>query len=222
MKILFFISFIYLSGITFSQTTFIVTKQDGTSAESTLVYNMGSFVGKTNEEGEITLDNLATGDVLEFILNLEQKTYLFPENNNAEIHQIVLNLDKNDQVIKIVNIPKIDCPKPFAAQTDPQFIYTTVDEDAEFPGGKKALLSFLVKNLEYPEVCIFGKIYLKFTVLKDGTIENITVLRGVPDCPECEKEAIRVISIMPTWIPAKVSGKSVNSYFYLPININLK
>ncbi len=219
MKILFFITFIYLCGIAFSQTTFIVTKQDGTSAESVLVYNMGGFVGKTNEEGDITLDNLATGDVLEFRLNLEQKTYLFPENNNVKIHPIVLNLDKSEQAIKTDTKPKIDCPKPFSAPSDPQFIYTIVDEDAEFPGGKKALLTFLTKNLEYPEMCILGKIYLKFTVLQDGTIENIIVLRGITDWPECEKEAIRVISIMPKWIPAKVNGKSVNSYFYLPINI---
>jgi hypothetical protein len=47
------------------------------------------------------------------------------------------------------------------------------------------------------------------------------VTKGVPDCPECDVEYVRVIQEMPNWIPGKMDGKSVNSVFHLPISIHL-
>jgi protein TonB len=54
-------------------------------------------------------------------------------------------------------------------------------------------------------------------IQKDGSISNVSVLRGAPDCPECDKEAVWVIKSMPNWVPAKVNGQPVNSYFNLPV-----
>jgi protein TonB len=101
-----------------------------------------------------------------------------------------------------------------------------VDEPAEFPGGQKALLQFLAHNLMYPqraiEESLQGKCFVRFLVAADGSISNITVARGIFKCPECDKEAVRVVSIMPEWIPGKTDGKAVDSYFYLPITFKLQ
>lgn len=98
---------------------------------------------------------------------------------------------------------------------------SVVDEQAQFPGGKAAMMSFLAQNIVYPqsalEAGLSGKCFLKLTVLKDGSISDVKVLRGVPYCPECDREAIRVIEIMPDWTPAKVKGQAVDSYYNLPI-----
>jgi protein TonB len=48
----------------------------------------------------------------------------------------------------------------------------------------------------------------------------VTVQRGVPDCPACDKEAIRVVMLMPKWTPAKIGGKPVKSVFSLPIKFD--
>lgn len=100
-----------------------------------------------------------------------------------------------------------------------------VDEIAEYPGGQPAMREFLQKNIRYPQSALdkhlTGKCYLKFVVNKNGQISNVTVARGVPNCPECDKEAIRVVKMMPKWSPGKNNGKPVNSYFHLPIAFQL-
>ena len=88
------------------------------------------------------------------------------------------------------------------------------------------MMKYLSKNIQYPEIGIQtgaqGKVTLRFVVGKDGSIENVTVARGVPGCPECDKEAIRVVKSMPKWKPAKNDGKVVKSYFNLPVTFKLQ
>ena len=104
-------------------------------------------------------------------------------------------------------------------------ILNVVDEPAEFPGGMAALKKYLADNMVYPQVAkdagLSGKVYLKFVVSDQGTISNVKVVRGVPDCRECDQEAVRVVKNMPKWIPGKNSGKAVNTFYTLPINFKL-
>lgn len=112
--------------------------------------------------------------------------------------------------------PGILPPTPPVSPTE---IY--VDEPAEYPGGRGAMLSYLSGNINYPQIAIElgleGKCYLKFIVSKTGNISEVTVQRGVPDCKECDKEAVRVVKGMPDWKPGKIKGKPVDSYFNLPV-----
>jgi protein TonB len=105
-------------------------------------------------------------------------------------------------------------------------IHTYVDEPAEFPGGINAMRSFLRENLVYPQVAqelgLEGKCQLKFVVSAKGNISNVEVMRGVPDCPECDKEAVRVVKLMPAWKPGKIKGQAVNSTFNLPVSFKLQ
>lgn len=109
---------------------------------------------------------------------------------------------------------------------DENKIHEVTQEEAFFPGGRTAMLKFLSKNINYPEIArianIQGKVTLNFVVGKNGEIENVTVAKGVPGCPECDKEAIRVVKAMPKWKPAKNNGKAVRSYFYLPVTFRLQ
>lgn len=104
-------------------------------------------------------------------------------------------------------------------------ILEIVDEPAEFPGGMDAMREYLKKNMMYPmsakEAGIQGKCYLRFIVNTDGSISNVRVVRGVADCPECDKEAMRVVKNMPNWKPGRMNGKDVKMYFTLPIAFKL-
>lgn len=105
-------------------------------------------------------------------------------------------------------------------------IYTYVDEDPEFPGGYAAMMAFIQKNFNYPQVAIEnniqGKCYVKFVVRGDGGVSGVQVERGIAGCPECDKEAVRVVKMMPGWKPGKVNGKSVSTLYRLPINFALE
>ena len=114
-----------------------------------------------------------------------------------------------------------------AKEKEPE-VYTLVEEQAEFPGGMLALSKFIGDNVAFPkrarEDSLFQscKVYLKFVVNEDGSTSNAEVLKGCPGYPECDKEGLRVIGIMPKWKPAKLSGREVKCYFNIPINFKIK
>lgn len=114
-------------------------------------------------------------------------------------------------------------PEPMPMKQD--VIYEIVDEPAEFPGGMDAMRDYLKKNMMYPAIAkengIQGKCYLRFIVNTDGSISDVRVLRGVTDCPECDKEATRVVKNMPRWKPGRMNGKDVKMYFTLPLAFKL-
>jgi periplasmic protein TonB len=96
--------------------------------------------------------------------------------------------------------------------------YTFVDENAEFPGGKIKFDEYIEKNMKLTsEMEVSGKCYLRFVVGLDGSISNVVILKGVIDCPDCDKEAKRLVQNMPNWIPAKFNGQQVKSYYVVPI-----
>lgn len=102
-------------------------------------------------------------------------------------------------------------------------IYDQADQMAEYPGGTTACMAFIASNLRYPQLCrdagIVGRVTLKFVVEKDGSIGEIKTTRS-PD-PLLEREAIRVIRMMPKWRPAYQNGKPVRTWFSIPVTFNL-
>ncbi|AEA43250.1 energy transducer TonB [Fluviicola taffensis] len=106
-----------------------------------------------------------------------------------------------------------------------EVFYDIVDEGAEFPGGLGALKKYMSENLTYPQIAlekgISGKCFIQVYILKDGSISNVAVKKGVADCPECDAEAVRMVKGMPKWIPAKINGQVVNSTYNLPVTFKL-
>ena len=115
---------------------------------------------------------------------------------------------------------------PLVQDKPKEVIETFVEEEAEFPGGYPAFIAWMLKNLEYPDTAreneVQGICFLRFVVSVDGSISNVTVSKGVPDCPECDKEEMRAIMSMPKWKPVKIGGKSVAQYYSIPINFTIK
>lgn len=104
-------------------------------------------------------------------------------------------------------------------------ILEIVEEPAVFVGGTDSLITYLKNNLRYPEYAkeagLQGKVFVKFVVEKDGTISLLKVMRGINDCPMCDKEAMRLLKSMPKWIPARHQGEIVRSYMILPVKFKL-
>jgi len=99
--------------------------------------------------------------------------------------------------------------------------YDFVEEEAGFPGGMELFRTYIQANLVYPQTAlennITGKCYIGIVVEIDGSISNVKLLRGIPDCSECGKEAIRLMKAMPKWKPGKTGGKVVRTRVNLPI-----
>jgi TonB family protein len=94
----------------------------------------------------------------------------------------------------------------------------------QFPGGDEALYAFLANNMQYPQMAresgIMGSVYLTFIVEDNGEITNISVLRGIGG--GCDEECIRVIELMPRWIPGYWGPRAIPVQFNLPMKFSLE
>ena len=91
-----------------------------------------------------------------------------------------------------------------------------VEKMPEFSGGKEALNDFIKSNLICPSSFKGeGNVYVTFKIENDGTISDVKILKGLS--PDCDKEALRLIRIMPRWISGEQNGKKVGVQFNLPI-----
>jgi len=103
-------------------------------------------------------------------------------------------------------------------------VFIIVEEMPEFPGGEAALRAFIAKSINYPVIAqengIQGKVYVTFVVDKDGGISEAKVARGVD--PSLDKEALRVVNMLPKWKPGKQRGKPVRVSYTVPISFVLQ
>ncbi|MEO5585793.1 MAG: energy transducer TonB [Flavobacteriales bacterium] len=119
-----------------------------------------------------------------------------------------------------------DTEVPFEAlPPDTLSIFTSVERSAEFPGGFSAMIAYLGRHIIYPEEeqedRIEGKVILQFVVQRDGSVDEVQVLRGVPGGIGLEREAVRVVKTMPLWTPAMNNGVTVNSRVTVPVIFKL-
>ena len=92
-----------------------------------------------------------------------------------------------------------------------------------YPGGMGALMQYLASNIKYPveaeENGIKGRVICTYIVETDGSITDVKVIKSV--APSLDKEAVRVISAMPKWIPGEQAGKPVRVKYTLPVTFNV-
>ena len=98
-------------------------------------------------------------------------------------------------------------------------VFTLVEQQPEFPGGRTALGQYLSNNLRYPakarQANLNGTVHVQFTVANDGSIEDSFVMKGIGG--GCNEEALRVINQMPLWKPGKQNGDPVAVRYILPV-----
>lgn len=98
-----------------------------------------------------------------------------------------------------------------------------VEVQAQFPGGERALLKYVSDNLVYPSIAqeqeLQGVVTLRFRVEKDGSVGKIVVVMGLSR--ECDEAAVKVVSSLPRFTPARQQGHPVPVWFTLPVRFRL-
>ena len=102
-------------------------------------------------------------------------------------------------------------------------VYQICETMPDFPGGMVACMKFLGENIKYPEEAIKnkkeGRVIVQFIVNKDGSIKDAKVVRSID--PSLDEEALRVVSLMPKWIPGQNQGKAVRVKYTIPVMFSL-
>ena len=102
-------------------------------------------------------------------------------------------------------------------------VYQVVEQMPQFPGGPAAMMKFIADSLRYPSIAcenrIEGRVVVQFVVDCEGNILNPLVVWSVD--PLLDREAIRLVKLMPKWIPGRQNGKPVNVIGLVPVIFKL-
>jgi hypothetical protein len=206
-----------------AQTTFLVTDNEGIPISKVDVILNNSNIGKTDKEGMIKVATIKKNDSIVFKSDQEYETYFYvaSKNNPKELQEIELELEL---VAERINPDFIDVlPIPEQVNQEEEKIYEVPEVAPSFPGGPEKMNLYISKMIQNPALeqkRTNQKCYVKMIVEKDGMLSNIQVVRGINNCPECDKEALRVVKSMPKWHPGMNNGRAVRSYSIFPVKFN--
>jgi len=120
--------------------------------------------------------------------------------------------------------PTVAVAEPPPVVKDEVVDFVNVEQQPEFPGGMEAFLKYVGDHVKYPAIArengIQGRVYVQFTVDKDGSIKDVKIQKGIGG--GCDEEAVRVISTMPRWKPGRQNGNTVQVRHTLPIKFTLQ
>ncbi|MBO7044989.1 MAG: energy transducer TonB [Prevotella sp.] len=101
--------------------------------------------------------------------------------------------------------------------------FRVVEDLPQFPGGAVEFMKWLTKNLKYPSGAqqrkLQGRVVAQFIVNQDGSVSDIQVVEHLSF--ECDREALRVLRMMPNWKPGLMNAKPCRTKVCIPIVFKL-
>jgi TonB family protein len=114
-------------------------------------------------------------------------------------------------------------PGPEKNVNDPEAPRSFSEQMPQFPGGETKMIEFISTKLIYPKAAIEngieGKVVVQFIVDRNGNVTDAILLKKLS--PECDRECLRIVNMMPRWIPGMQDGKTVAVKYNLPISFKL-
>lgn len=108
---------------------------------------------------------------------------------------------------------------PIAVDKDNPLNFHVMEELPQFPGGAVEMMKWLTKNLIYPESAQHrkkqGRVVVQFDINTNGKVSDIKVIKSVD--PQLDREALRVIRMMPDWKPGVQNDKPCRTRVVIPV-----
>jgi len=218
--------------------------------DKSLNYLMGFVLGLAVlfvgfEWGEKDLEiNLVSGiaaiieeEEIEATEQLNEPPPPVPEPEVAQIAEIINLVEDNIQVESFAFTSEDDATHaqtetyvaPVAAaieeeEIDDNYVFVTVEKHPQFPGGEAALLKWISDHMQYPTIAaengISGRVTCQFVVNVDGSVTDVEIVRGRDQY--LDKEAVRVLKLLPKFTPGEQRGKAVRVRYSVPVNFKLQ
>lgn len=201
-------------------------KQADKNAEDNRPVTLNAFVTDLEGEPIIGATVIIKGSTSGTITDLDGKFGLeAPQNGTLQIS--FFNYEAKEIAVKDIqeNMKiKLAPDKKVREDFSNDQVYTVVEKQPSFPGGVSVLMKYIANNIQYPkeaqEKGLQGRVITAFIVRKDGSIDDIKVMRGID--PLLDKEALRVVQSMPKWEPGEQRGEAVSVRYILPIQFKLQ
>ena len=143
---------------------------------------------------------------------------------NSKVAVGALNVVGNDENGEVLKAKEVIATEPVKPKEEENKVFDVVEQMPSYPGGMGALMQYLSSNIKYPVIAeengIQGRVICTFVVERDGSITDVKIAKSVD--PSLDKEAMRVVSSMPKWIPGKQNGSAVRVKYTLPVTFRLQ
>ena len=213
-------------------TPLVIALRDEKSDNKPLVYVNGERL----PNGETDLNQINPDNIKEVSVLKGESAIAFAgqEGKNGVI---LITLYKPGE--KPVKVPvkegdkQLGALSPLSAQNTGEVeLFKMVEEMPRFPGcednnkscADKKMLEFIYQNLRYPALArengVEGTVVVSFIVEKNGKITEPKIVREIGG--GCGDEVMRVVNLMPTWIPGKQRGEVVRVQYNLPVRFKLE
>ena len=203
---------------------------------ASLLAVIGAFSYSTAVRKAPTLQDVVQQVDIEEIIPITQDTPPEPPKAPAvpQISEIIEIVDNDIETVDIISFDDTDIDVPVYDYRE-EVVEETVEEETipfvlveQKPscqgGDANSFSRWIAQHLEYPEIAkengVQGRVVLEFTVLKDGSLGNVKVLRSVD--PSLDKEALRVVSTSPRWEPGRQRDRAVNVTYQFPVIFQLR
>ena len=144
------------------------------------------------------------------------------EDNVAIDHEVLFEDDEADFDDEI---QMYDFEVTEEQEEEEEEIFVVVEDMPTFRGGDvNKFREWVQQRIKYPQIAaengIQGKVFIMFVVEPDGSVSNVTIMRGVD--PALDQEAERVVESSPKWAPGKQRGAPVRVRFSITVNFQLQ
>ena len=189
-------------------------------------------------------DPLDDADLLEqFAMDPELSSLLRPENELAlapkaepkpTTRLVVADEEPDDEPQQEEASVETDAGTDMEAQEDDEELLPPPDDDEvksirvvedlpQFPGGPVEMMKWLTRNLKYPkqseQLKQQGRVVAEFIVNKDGSITDVRIVSSLT--PPCDREVLRVLSMMPRWTAGVMDGQPCRTKVCIPVVFRL-
>jgi hypothetical protein len=98
----------------------------------------------------------------------------------------------------------------------------------EYISGMKSLYQFIQTKIVFPDSVkkglIGGTVFVKLDIDSFGRIQKYEIIKGIKQCSQCDKEALRLIQLLPiqAFNPAIENNARIESTLILPFKFDIK
>ena len=194
---------------------------------SKIVFNGKEFTEEEARAAGLDIVNVNVGDYGNTVTNLGKNGIeIFIDGKRAsmdKLNELDVNAIAQIKVDRTGDTSEVNIMLNKDGNTDSGEALKSCDRMPSFPGGDVAMMRFVYDNIRYPkdsdgnmkEPDGKGSVVVQFEISDKGKVGNAKVIRSAGKA--FDEEALRIVGIMPDFIPGEHNGKAVKVSYTLPI-----
>jgi TonB family protein len=199
-----------------------VTDESGIGISAVSISIKGRGYGSmTVRDGSYSLKNVLEGDSIIFTHIAYKPSFCLVQGNN------MINVEMKKNVYHYLDFKITDTTdnskKLGAYEDESDRIFSKVEINASYKGGRKGVTEYFSKTIKYPEESkkrnIEGVVVIGFVVDKDNKVKDVKVVKGIST--DCDETAVNAVKNMTDWVCAIQNGRMVEVYLEVSITFSL-